>query len=107
MTAKPNNGVSCAARPLQLSPAPRGRPEPLSVDGTASAEVRRGVVRAHAETQQLLVGPPPPPPPPPPLPCEENNGAAASRSVSHRSSYSARRFLWATDAHRGSVGIRS
>lgn len=48
VTAKPNNGVSCAARPLQHSPAPMGHPEPLSVDGTVSTEVRRGVVCVRA-----------------------------------------------------------
>lgn len=48
VTAKPNNGVSCAARLLQHSPAPMGHPEPLCVDGTVSTEVRRGVVCVRA-----------------------------------------------------------
>lgn len=46
VTAKPNNGVSCAVRPPQNSPAPMGQPNPLCTDGTVSAEGRRGVACA-------------------------------------------------------------
>lgn len=42
VTAKLNNGVSCAARPLQHSPAPTGQAESLCVDGAVTTQVRRG-----------------------------------------------------------------
>lgn len=57
MTAKPNNGVSCAARPLRHSPAPRGDPSAtLCGWHCVRGQGGRGV-RVHVWTQQLVLVP--------------------------------------------------
>lgn len=58
MTAKPNNGVSCAARRLRHSPAPRGEPS-ATLCGWHCVRGQRGRgVRVRVWTQQLVLVPP-------------------------------------------------